>query len=67
MNQDELKGKAKDLKGKVKEGVGDMTGDEQLEREGAADQVEGQVQDAFGRGKRKVGEAIEDVGDRIKR
>ena len=38
-----------------------------FEREGAADQVEGQVQDAFGRGKRKVGEAIEDVGDRIKR
>jgi uncharacterized protein YjbJ (UPF0337 family) len=67
MNQDELKGKAKDLKGRIKEGAGDMTGDERLEREGAADQVEGQAQDAFGRGKRKVGEAIEDVGDRIKR
>lgn len=67
MNQDELKGKAKDLKGRFKEGVGDVTGDEQLEGEGAADQVEGQAQDAFGRGKRKVGEAIEDVGDRIKR
>ena len=66
-NRDELEGKADQLKGRIKEGVGKMTGDADLEGEGLGDQAAGTVQETFGRGKRKVGEAIEDVGKAVKR
>lgn len=67
MNRDELEGKGDQLKGKVKQGVGDVTGNERLHDEGVADEAAGDVQEGFGRGRRKVGDAIEDIGDKIKR
>ena len=67
MNRDELEGKGDQLKGKVKQAAGDLTDDEQLHDEGVADEAAGNVQEGFGRGRRKVGEAIEDLGDKIKR
>jgi uncharacterized protein YjbJ (UPF0337 family) len=67
MNRDELEGKAKEVKGRVKQSVGDLTDDEQLRDEGVADEAEGEVQKGFGRARRKVGEAIEDVGEKVKR
>lgn len=67
MNRDELEGKAKEIKGRVKQGVGDITDDQVLHDEGVADEAEGEVQKGFGKAKRKVGEAIEDVGEAIKR
>jgi uncharacterized protein YjbJ (UPF0337 family) len=66
MNKDELDGKAEKLKGKMKQGAGDMTGDERLRDEGVADEASGEAQEGLGRGRRKVGEAVEDIGDRIK-
>lgn len=65
MNRDEMEGKGENLKGKVKETAGDVTGNERLKREGQADQAAGKVQEKYGEGKRKVGEAIEDLGDEI--
>lgn len=67
MNRDELEGKAEAAKGRVKQAVGDLTDDEQLRNEGIADETAGETQDAIGRGRRKVGEAIKDLGDKIKR
>jgi uncharacterized protein YjbJ (UPF0337 family) len=67
MNRDELDGKAKSVKGKVKQAAGDLTDDERLHDEGMADEAEGKTQDALGRGRRKVGEAINDLGDAIKK
>ena len=67
MNRDELKGKTDQLKGKIKQAAGDLTDDDQLRDEGVADEVAGDVQEGFGRGRRKVGEAIEDIGESIKR
>jgi uncharacterized protein YjbJ (UPF0337 family) len=67
INRDELDGKAKQVKGKVKQGIGDLTDDERLRDEGVADEAEGDVQDSVGKGRRKVGEAIEDIGEKIKR
>jgi uncharacterized protein YjbJ (UPF0337 family) len=67
MNRDELEGKAKEFKGKIKQGVGDLTDDPNLHDEGVADEVEGETQEAFGRGKRKVGETVEDIGEAIKK
>jgi uncharacterized protein YjbJ (UPF0337 family) len=66
MNRDELEGKGDQLKGKVKQGVGDLTGNDKMKGEGHADEASGNVQEGFGRGRRKVGEAIEDVGDKLK-
>jgi uncharacterized protein YjbJ (UPF0337 family) len=67
MNRDEMKGKKDQIKGKMKQAAGDLTDDERLHDEGVADEAAGDVQEAFGRGRRKVGEAIEDIGENIKR
>lgn len=67
MNKDELDGKAEALKGKVKQAAGDLTDNERLHDEGVADEMSGDTKDALGRARRKVGEAIEDIGDNVKR
>jgi uncharacterized protein YjbJ (UPF0337 family) len=67
LNDDELRGKADQVKGRVKDAIGKATGDERLRDEGAADEASGKVQEAFGKARRKVGETIEDIGDEIKR
>ena len=67
MNRDEIDGKADKLKGKVKQAAGDLTDDQDLHDEGVADEAAGNVQEGFGRGRRKVGEAIEDIGEKLKR
>jgi uncharacterized protein YjbJ (UPF0337 family) len=67
MNRDELEGKAEQVKGKVKQGVGDLTDNERLHDEGVADEAGGDVQEGYGKARRKVGEAIEDLGENIKR
>jgi uncharacterized protein YjbJ (UPF0337 family) len=43
-----------------------MTDNERLHDEGVADEASGEAQEGLGRGRRKVGEAVEDLGDRIK-
>jgi len=67
MNRDELEGKAQALKGKVKQAAGDLTDNPQLHDEGVADEVAGKTQDALGRVRRKVGEAVKDIGTAIKK
>lgn len=51
-------GKLDDLKGKVKDAVGGLTGDRSLQGEGKLDQLKGTVQDAFGKGQRKVDDGL---------
>jgi uncharacterized protein YjbJ (UPF0337 family) len=63
--EDEVKGKGKQVKGAVKEQLGKLTGNRDLENSGSADRVEGDVQEGFGKTKRKIGEAVEKVGKRI--
>jgi uncharacterized protein YjbJ (UPF0337 family) len=64
MNKDELKGKARAAKGKVKEKAGELMDDPELQVEGAAEQAAGRVQEGFGAAKRKVSDAIEDLTDK---
>lgn len=64
-NQDEFEGKGKQIKGTIKEKVGEVTGDRDLEAEGEAENLEGDVQEGFGKARRKVGDAIEKAGETI--
>jgi uncharacterized protein YjbJ (UPF0337 family) len=66
-NQDELDGKSDQVKGKAKQAWADLTDNEQLHDEGVADEASGEVQEGLGRARRKVGEAIEDIGEDLKR
>jgi uncharacterized protein YjbJ (UPF0337 family) len=66
MNKDELNGKVDRLKGKIKEGVGDATNDQDLHDEGVADQAAGNVEEGFGKARRKVGDALHEVAHKIK-
>ena len=66
-NRDEVEGKLDQAKGKTKETIGRAINDRDLEAEGDADHAGGKVQEGFGKARRKVGEAIEDVGDAISR
>jgi len=66
MNKDELNGKIDRLKGNIKEEVGEATNDQDLRDEGIADQASGNVQEGFGKARRKVGDALHDVAHKIK-
>jgi uncharacterized protein YjbJ (UPF0337 family) len=47
-DHDRIEGAAKQAGGNIKEVVGKVTGDEKLQAEGKADQVEGKVQNTVG-------------------
>jgi uncharacterized protein YjbJ (UPF0337 family) len=66
-NRDEVEGKFDQVKGSVKETVGQVSGDKDLEAEGSADKLKGDVQEGWGGTKRKVGDIMEDVGDAIRK
>ena len=66
-NRDELEGKFDRAKGTAKETAGRAVNDRELEQEGRDDQTGGKVQEGFGKTRRKVGEAIEDVGDAVRK
>ena len=66
-NKDEVEGKFDQAKGAVKENVGRAINDSEMESEGAADRAGGNLQQGYGTARRKVGEAIEDVGEDIAR
>ncbi|HLH08949.1 MAG TPA: CsbD family protein [Terriglobales bacterium] len=57
MDKDEIKGKAKDVAGRIQRQAGEWTGDEDTQAKGAAKQVEGKVQNAWGKTKDAVRDA----------
>jgi uncharacterized protein YjbJ (UPF0337 family) len=57
MNEDQIKGKAKDIGGKIQEGVGKAVGSSEQQAKGLNKQVEGKVQE-------KVGDAKDIVGSK---
>ena len=66
-NRDEMKGKFDQAKGTVKENVGRAVDDRDMETKGASERAGGHLEEGYGKAKRKVGEALEDMGDSIKR
>ena len=67
MNKDELTGKTDSVKGRVKEAAGVLLDNDELEKEGGDERAQGEVREAIGKARRRGGEAIEDLGNRIKR
>ena len=47
-DKDRVEGSAKNMGGKLKEGLGNVTGDSKMQTEGKADQGEGKIQNAVG-------------------
>ena len=66
MNKNEVDGNVDKLKGKVKQVVGNATGDQVLHDEGVADEAAGTVEAGFGKARRKVGDALHEVAHKIK-
>ncbi len=65
-NKDEVGGKWEQVKGTVKDKVGEATGDRELEAEGEMQNAEGETQETWGKLKRGVGDAVDAVGDAVK-
>jgi uncharacterized protein YjbJ (UPF0337 family) len=66
-NKDEIQGKFDQVKGAAKETVGRAVDDRELEHEGQADQTGGDIREGFGKARRKVGETIEDIGEKVRK
>jgi uncharacterized protein YjbJ (UPF0337 family) len=48
MNDDQIKGKAKDIGGKIQEEVGKAVGSSEQQAKGLSNQAEGKVQEKYG-------------------
>lgn len=64
-NKDEVKGTWEQVKGAVKDKVGEATNDRDLEAEGEVQRAEGETQETWGKLKRGVSETVDAVGDAI--
>lgn len=63
MNDDELKGKAENLKGRAKEAVGAITGNKQTQADGLADRLKGAGREKIGQIKRDLARDVEESDD----
>lgn len=66
-NKNEREGKIDQAKGRAKQAVGDLTGNEKMKDEGQMDEAGGKVEEAVGQLQRKTAKAIEKVSDAVKR
>ena len=66
-NEDEIRGKIDKTAGAAKEKIGQLRGDVKLQEEGANQRDAGKVEEGFGKARRKVGEALRDLGKKINR
>lgn len=62
-NKDEVEGKWEQVKGSVKDTVGEATGNKDLEAEGEVEHAEGEAKESWGQFKRGVNEAADAVSD----
>ena len=60
-SQQRITGTGSSLAGKLKEGIGRATGDDQLADQGAADQVVGAIKDTAGKVAQATGQTIHDL------
>ncbi|MBI3966644.1 MAG: CsbD family protein [Chloroflexi bacterium] len=61
-NTEKGKGMAEDLTGKAREGLGKLTGDEEMQGKGQAEQVKGNARQTGA----EFGQAMDEAGDKVK-
>jgi uncharacterized protein YjbJ (UPF0337 family) len=64
MNKDQVKGKVKEVAGRIERQAGEWTGDQKKEVHGALKQVEGKVQNAWGNAKEAGKKAVDRRADK---
>jgi uncharacterized protein YjbJ (UPF0337 family) len=65
--RDKIRGKAQNLRGRVKEAAGSLSGNRRRQAEGTADRVRGATREGIGEARRSVGEGLEDLSRRVKK
>ena len=65
MNTDIVVGKTKQRKGKLKEEIGKVTGDTDMEITGLAEQATGKIQEEYGKVERNLKKIVKDQSDSI--
>jgi uncharacterized protein YjbJ (UPF0337 family) len=66
-NKAEIRGKINKAKGTVKENVGHAVGNRRMENDGAANRRKGSAQETLGKARRKIGDAVKDLGNRLRK
>lgn len=61
-----MSGEADQAKGRVKQAAGDLTGDDELRREGEQDETAGKVKDTIDGAKDKANDAIDSVREKLR-
>jgi uncharacterized protein YjbJ (UPF0337 family) len=67
VNRDEVEGNARKAVGTVKESVGRVLGNDDLEVQGSAERTSGGVQAGLGKLGRKVNDVVDDAVDALKK
>ncbi|MGA7758212.1 MAG: CsbD family protein [Ilumatobacteraceae bacterium] len=60
-----MSGETDQAKGRIKQAAGDLTGNDDLEREGEADETAGKVKNMFGDAKDKLDDAVDSVKKKL--
>ena len=63
---DKIEGKTDELKGNVKQGVGDATGDRSLQAEGMADEAKGKGKGVLGEAKDAASNAADTIREKTR-
>ena len=61
-----MSGETDQAKGRVKQAAGDLTGDDELRREGEQDETAGKVKDTIDDAKDKANDAIDSVREKLR-
>jgi uncharacterized protein YjbJ (UPF0337 family) len=61
MNKDQVKGKVDEVAGRAKRQAGEWTGDGETQGEGAAQEIKGNVQNAWGNAKEAVNDKVDEA------
>jgi len=66
-NRDKVEGKVDEAEERTEETAGEVTGNNDPRNHDAADRTKGKAEDTFGNARRKVGNALDDLGKKIGR
>ena len=65
--RDKIRGKIQNLRGRVKEAAGALTGNKHRQVQGTSDRIKGAVREGFGEARHAIGEGFDEMGRRVKK